>query len=260
LLRGIEIINVDEQIELGGFHVSGNTNANVQHLWIDASNVRYILSEAFNTFPMLRHLRYQGSQLEYIQPGAFQNATNLNELTVLMNSIRRLEANSFQHAINLEILNLWFNNLEFIDEAAFAGLFNLREIHLYDGRLRNIAPNTFAPAPQLYLVEIGFNQLTTIDHRWFIQNPLIGQLMFNTNQIDEIFPAIVDMPNLTTLRLRNNVCIDNEFTITAANREQVRAALEACFLNYPLRFQRFVLELEGDLELTDDNGNIIVQL
>ncbi|CAG9807351.1 unnamed protein product [Chironomus riparius] len=260
LLRGIEVINVDDQIELGGFHVAGNTNANVEHVWIDASNVRYILSQSFNTFPNLRHLRYQGSRLEYIQPGAFINATNLNELTILMNAIRRLEANTFQNATNLQILNMWFNNLEYIDEAAFTGLINLREIHLYDGRLTTLAPNTFAPAPQLYLVEIGFNQLQTIDHRWFVQNPLIGQLMFNTNQIDEIFPAIVDMPNLTTLRLRNNVCIDNEFTITPANREQVRLALETCFLNYPLRVQRFTLELEGDLELTDDDGRIIVQL
>lgn len=260
LLRGIEVINVNEEIELGGFHVTGNTNANVQHVWIDASNVRYILSQAFNTFPALRHLRYQGSQLEFIQPGAFQNATNLIELTVLMNSIRRLDANAFQNATNLQILNLWFNQLEYVDEAAFTGLINLREIHLYDGRLTTLAPNTFAPAPQLYLVEIGFNQLTTIDHRWFVQNPLIGQLMFNNNQIDEIFPALVDMPNLTTLRLRNNICIDNEFTITAANREQVRLALEACFLNYPLRVQRFLLELEGDLELIDDDGRIVVQL
>lgn len=260
LLRGIEILNPDEQIELGGFHVSGQNNGNVQHVWIDASNVRYILSEAFNTFPNLRHLRYQGSQLEFIQPGAFINATSLEELTILMNAVRRLEANAFQNATALRILNMWFNSLEHIDEAAFAGLINLREIHLYDGRLTTIAPNVFAPAPQLYLVEIGFNQLTTIDHRWFASNPLIGQLMFNDNRIDEIFPGIVDMPNLTTLRLRNNVCIDNEFTITPANREQVRLALETCLFNYPLRRQTFTLELEGDLELTDEDGRVIVTL
>ncbi|XP_070502996.1 leucine-rich repeat-containing protein 15-like [Chironomus tepperi] len=260
LLRGIEVTNANEQIELGGFHLTGNTNANVEHVWIDASNVRYILSSAFNTFQNLRHLRYQGSHLEYIQPGAFQNATNLNELTIMMNAIRRLEANAFQFATNLRVLNMWFNNLENIDENAFAGLINLQEIHLYDGRLTFLAPNTFAPAPQLRLVEIGFNQLATIDHRWFVQNPLIAQLMFNNNQIDEIFPALVDMPNLTTLRLRNNVCVDNEFTITPANREQVRLALEACFLNYPLRVQRFELLLEGDLELIDEDGRVVVQL
>lgn len=260
LLRDIEVLDREAEIQLGGFHQSGRTNANVQNVWIDGSNVRYIINEAFSTFPNLRRMQIQGSNLEVLQPGAFVGAINLRELTILMNSVRRLEAYSFQHAVNLEIINLWFNSLESIDENAFSGLVNLKELHLFAGYLTTIPPYTFAPLRSLYLVEIGQNQLRTIDHRWFTNNTMIGQLLFNRNQINEIFPEILNITTLTTLRLRENKCIDNEFIINDLTRDNVREELRMCFDNYPLRIQRFEMEVEGDLTLIDENGRVVINL
>lgn len=260
LLRQIEVLDRNQLIDLRGFHLTGQNNANVRHVWIDLSNSPYIITRIFATFLNLERLFIQGSNLQYLTPGDFLGASSLKDLRITMNALRRLEAYSFQHAVFLEDITMWFNSLESIDEMAFMGLSNLRELHLYSGYLTQIPPNTFLPCTSLYLVEIGENRLETIDHRWFANNTHIGQLLFNSNRISQIFPEILNITTLTTLNLRNNICIDAEFTITNENREQVRDALNECFDKYPLRVQHFYMELEGDLELFHENGTHIISL
>jgi hypothetical protein len=155
---------------------------------------------------------------------------------------------------------MWFNGLEYVHENAFSGLWNLRELHLYSGHLTHLAPNTFSPMWNLRFLEISSNQLEIIDSRWFQNNTLIQQLNFNRNLIHSIHPSLVDMPLLTNLQLLENICVDATFTITDDNREQVRQALNNCFVNYPLRIQRFWMELEGDLAIYYANGTLIGNL
>lgn len=133
----------------------------------------------------------------------------------------------------------------------------MRELHIYGGQLTYLAPNVFSPLINLQYLDASSNQLEIIDSRWFVNNTMIRQLNFNRNLIHSIFPAIVDMPLLTNLQLLQNICVDDVFVITDVTREMVRQALNPCFINYPLRVQRFWMELEGDVSIYYANGTLV---
>lgn len=166
LLRGIEAYDMEKTINLGGFHVVGQTNAGVTFLWVESSNVRFFIRQMFLEFVNLYGVQIQSSGLEVIQPGSFQNAINLRRLTILMNRLERLEANTFQYATGLETISFLQNHLEYIDENAFAGLINLRELHLTGGNLVTIAPFTFRPLINLQIIEASRNFVQVLDSRW----------------------------------------------------------------------------------------------
>jgi Leucine-rich repeat (LRR) protein len=257
MLRDVEAYDVGKTINLGGFHVGGRTNVDVLWAWVDASNVRFFIRQFFIDFINIQGVQVTASNLQVIHPGTFLGAINLRYLTFLLNDISRLEDNTFQFASNLEVIKFFHNNIEYVEENAFVGLSNLRELHLIGGSLTYLPVNTFQSLINLHLVDISHNLFGVLDSRWFTNNTMLSQMSFNDNRLYAIHPSIVDMPLLTTLRLRVNLCVDNVFTITPQTREQVRAELNPCFEAYPLRRQIFRLELEGDMNILDENGTII---
>jgi Leucine-rich repeat (LRR) protein len=259
-LRELIATDMGRAIDLTGFHLQSRTNADVRYLWMDSSDVRFFVNQMFLDFINLRGVHITHSNLEAIQPGAFQNATNLRYIYIIANAVRRLEANTFQHAFGLETIHMWFNRLDFIHENAFFGLTNLRELHLQGGNLNTIPPTTFVPLPNLQYFDASTNKIEVLSGQWFANNTRISQLIFNFNEIYAINQNILEVGNLTTLGLLDNVCVDAIFHITDANRDQVRDELNPCFEQYPLRSQRFILELEGDLTITDVNGTVIGNL
>lgn len=257
LLRGLEASDQNKVINVRGFHSAGLTNADVTFAWVDNSNVRFVIRQLFPTFTNLVGLQISSANLEVIQENAFQGATNLRYLTIVLNNLRGLHDHAFQHATNLQEIHLWFNNLEYIQEHAFAGLTNLRELHLTGGLLEYIPTNTFAPLINLQVFEANNNLIPYIDSRWFVNNTQINRLSFDDNRIFAVHPTLIEMPLLTTLRLLRNVCIDYIFSITPQTRDEVRQALMPCFEGYPMRQQVFRMELTGELNVYDEEGNVI---
>lgn len=91
LLRGIEAYDINREINLGGWHLVGHTNAHVHFVWIHLSDTRFIISPIFTEFINLRGVNIASSNLQTIQQDAFRGANNLIHLTITMNSVRRLE-------------------------------------------------------------------------------------------------------------------------------------------------------------------------
>jgi len=260
LLRGIEAYDVTREINLAGWHLAGQNNNNVRFVWIHLSDTRFIINQMFIDFINLRGVQITGSNLQFLQEDAFRGGSNLQHLTITVNHVRRLEANTFRYAFNLQQIYFLGNDLEYVNEAAFAGLPNLQELALFGGRLTFLAPNVFAPLVNLRFFDASSNHLEIIDSRWFVNNSQIFQLNFNRNFIHSIHTSLVDMPMLTNLQLLENVCVDAMFLINDQTREQVRTQLNPCFENYPLRLQRFIIELEGDLGVYHGNGTLVINL
>lgn len=124
----------DENLEIVfvGEHLPGPGLDDSRVEWVDIrrSNIPFIMSELFTTFPNLEILNHPTNLLR-IHPNAFANASNLDQFSTQSNTkLQSIPANAFAGARNLRFLMIRFGGVQTIDENAFNGLENLNNLIL----------------------------------------------------------------------------------------------------------------------------------
>lgn len=200
----------DENLDIVfvGQHLPGFDNSRVGWVDIRWSNIPFIMSELFTTFPNLEILEHQATNLTRIQPNAFANAANLNQFSTQNNpELRAIPANAFAGALNLRFLMIRFGGVQTIDENAFNGLANVDNLNLAGQDIEQLPINCFRPLESLRHVSLAFNRLETIHSSLFEANPNLESVNFGTNRINAIERNFLDgLPLLNSLTLHFNFC------------------------------------------------------
>lgn len=284
-IAGASIIdNPNAVITIGGFHTGGRNNEMVNRVQITASNIPFIVTQLFDTFPNLRDLSIINGGLLRIQSRAFLPATSLRTVTITGNlNLRTIESDAFFGHASLEQIEITVSQIDNIHSTAFVSLPNLRQLTLDNNRITEVHSDAFATLPSLQTVSFSNNQLSTLPGRLFAHNPSITRIDFPNNQINAIGRSFLD--NLNSLHVfgfMGNRCASNFWVIgSTTNIETIRSGLAVCFNNSveipdesttmipqtstivppaEIEVRRFVLELRGSLVIRDENGVIVGQL
>lgn len=265
-LSDVNIIdNINANFIIGGQHLPGLSNANVQRVQIFASNMHFIVTQFFTTFPNLSVFFLSHGGLNRIQSNAFANAQFLNDVFIFGNpSLTQLQSNAFTGASNLESMILDHNAIETIHETAFAGVNRIIALDIGDNRLRTIRFNQFQTMPLLQRLSLSDNLLESLDGRLLSHNPQLTFFLFGRNKVNAIGRNIFDnVPDIQVINGMDNLCTDGFWAIGEVHSiESVRRDLATCFDNFDQlpEVRRFILHVQGTVIVSDANGTEIVRL
>lgn len=266
LFRATVVDNENANIILGGVHQTDRANQHVQQVLILDSNVPFIITQLFTTFPSLRNLQVM-SALTRIQSNAFANANNLWNVEILDNpTLQTIHANAFSGAHNIRELDLHRNGIETIHATAFAGLNVMQTLWLDNNHIRQLPWNVFISTTALQRVNLDNNQLESLDGRLFGNNTQIARLDFVSNRINAIQRTFLDrLPALNVLNMQGNLCADTLWTVAGATTiETIRQGLQTCFNNFvdapDDEFKNFIMQLRGSMIVRYENGTEIVRI
>ncbi|EAY31515.1 leucine-rich repeat protein [Microscilla marina] len=172
--------------------------------------------ENLRGLPALKELDLNNNQITHIQPNALptqlaelnlsQNqlikvehlagVTGLTELDLSENNISKIE--NFEDLPALETLDLSYNKITRLEN--LTALPNLREVNIYQNQITEIA--TDAVTRQLQELDLEQNQISTIEI--LVNFTGLSQVDVGNNQIKWFPIELLDLPCLTSLRLKNN--------------------------------------------------------
>lgn len=262
--------NENANIIIGGAHISPRNNADVQRVQVTNSNIPFIITQLFTTFPNIVELAISNGGLTRVQSNAFANAVNLRTASVANNQLfGTIHANAFTGALSLSSLQFNLNRIQSIHEAAFNGLTALQNLIMENNNIQNLTNNVFQPLTSLRVLSLSNNQLEIIDGRLLANNNQVTQLDLSRNRIDAIGRNFLDgFTGLLLFNANGNRCVNSFWIIGGTTTiNTVRNGLETCFNNFieaPEKpeedVRRFVLELRGSLTIRNENGTEVITI
>lgn len=198
------------------------------------------------------------------------------------NNITALEHGAFEGLEYLEHLLLVNNQIERVEMGAFFGLNNLHTLRLSDNRFTSLPPLIFASLNNLNKLFITHSYLKRIDGQMFANNTKLHQLILSDNKINEIESNFIDeLGNLELLKLKDNICVDEDFVQHDESRKIQKSdlvtRLDKCFDNFAFhvnggdeevgksvsttalekKVQKITLEVEGKFVIKGEDGEIL---
>lgn len=255
-------------IVLGGNHLPGRGHNDVTYVEIMNSDVPFIITQFFTTFPNLEMFAVFSGGLTRIQSRAFSNAFNLRFVAIIFNQgLRTVHANAFDGAANIEFLDLSENGIDALHDDSFNGAPQIRTLFLDVNAIINLPPNVFRSLPALDELSVADNAIESLDGRLLENSPQMFDLNFSGNQINAVGRTFFDAFNsniLFSIDFRHNLCISNSWG-GWISLDDVRRDMEQCFANsgetpVPDDVRNFILELRGLLVLRYENGTEVVRL
>lgn len=159
-----------------------------------------IPSNLNNKFPSLINLRIEFTDLSEITQQHTQPLTNIVNLYLGNNNIRHISHDAFYNTTEIKLLYLNGNKISKLHNEAFHNLVQLERIFLEN------------------------NYLTELDEKIFSNNKNLKRIYLQNNKLLIIDPGTFNLPNLSVLNVRDNVCISKWSFDT--NMIAVKAAIE----------------------------------
>jgi hypothetical protein len=241
-VSSIDFISEGQRFVFGGVHLIGRENTDVTHVTIFNSQVPFVITEIFETFPNLIHLNYHGGGLRQIQSNAVV-ARRLEIFTARHNPLlMAIQTNAFAGATNLVQLILSNNSIHSVHENSLVGLQRIRVVNLNNNFVQEIPENFLRPARRLQTLFLRNNLIKTVHASTFALNNIMNQIELQDNQIDAIDRRVFEpIRELFWLTLNRNVCVDRGFMRgVTGDEELVRKVLRVCFENYDKMFNETV--------------------
>lgn len=256
--------NEKSDIKIGGIHLDGLTNDDVQMVLITNSSVPFVITEVFTTFPNLYFFSImKDSRLARIQTGAFRNASNLEFVFISgLSELTSIEANAFTGGSKIMSLDLILNKIETIHKTAFDGLVALRYLYLDGNQITQLPAQVFRTCKRLQILNAPVNFIDSLDGRLLRNNLEVRVLDFSKNEINAIGVEFLnELSNLTTFRLEGNRCANDSWTISdTVTIDTIRGNLHYCFRNADRKLKRFKLEVRGSIVLRNEDGSELIRI
>lgn len=220
-----------QSFTIGGQHNPGRTNADVRQIHHQDSQIPFVISELFATFPNTIDVFFRRSGLTRFQSDAFRYAGNLEFVSASGNPLREIQANAFNGAAKLMYIDMWNNEVETVHENAFNGLESLIELRVTGSRILTLPVNVFSPLPNLQIAQFDVNLIESLDGRIFENNPTLRTIGFSGNRITAIGREFLNgLSELRTLNFNSNLCVDRMWIIGGVTSiENVIEDLQPCF-------------------------------
>jgi Leucine-rich repeat (LRR) protein len=231
-LIGIEVLDPDQPVTVGGDHVAGRSNADVTIVQIRNSNTPFVIQQIFSAFPNLANLEISDSNLQEL---SLSPSAQLEHLELYDNNLARIVNGTFAGQSRLSLIEAMDNKIEEIEVAAFEGLESLAGLVLIGNRIRELTPGTFNGLANLVYLDLTKNRLERIEDNVFAGLPQLSSLLLTFNSINEVSPTFTNSLSSTVkyLYFESNRCIDRLFVL----RESIdiillNNALNPCFNNF----------------------------
>jgi Leucine-rich repeat (LRR) protein len=265
-LSGVKISdNENQNIVIGGEHVFERNNALVNRVEIIDSNIPFVMTQLFTTFPNIIVLQIMNAGLTRLQPRAFWEAANLRFMGIRNNHIQRINANAFEGAWNLQTIDIVLCQVKSIDEAAFNGLPGITTLSLSENEIEELPSNVFSLLPILSSLFLTSNKLQTLDGRLLMNNLAMRFIDLENNRINAIQRNFFDNLNqINFFNILRNQCASNFWLVNGGTVtiDSIREGLSVCFNNFgetpEPELRRFILEVRGSFSLKFENGTEIV--
>jgi Leucine-rich repeat (LRR) protein len=220
-----------DEITVAGNHLVGRDNHDVEVVELVYSEVPFIITRLFQTFPNLRIFATGRSGFREIRRNDFINVGSLNWIVIQNNPLENVPAAAFIGARQLRVLDLSDNLITQLDEDAFFGLNELFSVALLGNQIETLPLNLFRPLIRLEVVFLSRNKLTRLDSMTFQNNQLIRQLDFRDNQINAVARSFFDfIRKLLLIDMIGNRCVNQTFV--EATSTEIREGFSDCFDNY----------------------------
>jgi Leucine-rich repeat (LRR) protein len=234
-IEGVSVEDDELQVFLiTGNHLDNRTNLDVTHFQLTNTNIPFVISQVFFTFPYLEEYAAFNSGLRRIQAGAIQNARHLITFDTFNNrNLTSIEPGAFAGASSVQSVLFSAASITKFHPNAFIGLTNLQQLSLNDNRIRELPANVLRPLPRLLTFFFVGNSLEVLKTETFRFNSRLRNLYLGGNRINAMSPDFLRRnPNLIIFFLRNNACIDSNFLFGVRTVEEAEVALRFCFENF----------------------------
>jgi len=221
-LIGIERIDAD----------SFRNCRNLSHLDVSSNRIVEIDERSFSENSMLFRIFLMGNRLTTLPENLFLNQHNLTALIMSRNSFTDFPLNIFVSLRNLVRLDMDGCQLTHLRVEWFRNLINLQTLNLFSNQLEDLPRNVFNPMQRLIEVDLEFNQLKVIHSNWFGILPSLLALYIRANQINAVDERFIDNTGIYFLGMFNNLCVSETIIDNSPSRQQMRNALQTCFINY----------------------------
>lgn len=252
-------------IVVGGQHLEGREDASVHILRINQATMNRFPSTIFNVFRNIEAVEVTNSGT-FDLTQAFLFSGNLLAIRLVNNTLPILPFAFFSNTPNIERLDLSNNRIADLGFAPFFGT-RLSSVMMDQNEIRDLPENLFNNLITLSEVHFMNNSINRLNGNIFRDNPALRVADFSNNRIDSIGPDFLNpLPNLSTLGLAGNECIDRVFIIDGVTtRPIVNDALQVCFNNSateppPRSGTLLTLEVIGNLRILDSDGNEILNV
>ncbi|KAL7015049.1 hypothetical protein ACKWTF_016261 [Chironomus riparius] len=187
---------------IGGTHVGGQGNNNVQTVDIIGGNTRNVPQIICQQFPQVSAMLIFDDFVDIINPQAFSTCRNLRQLHLGLNTIMEVPDNTFSNSPFLEELYLGSNFIVSIAPNAFAGTV-LNFLDLSYNQLGALNAAWFAPVSStLRVLDLINSRISSIPSDTFVGLTGLQDLFLNSNRLTGLNPdAFVPLVNLRDLSL-----------------------------------------------------------
>lgn len=173
VLFNASVESIQEEIDIGGKHMPGQKDSNVNRLTADLSIMLHIPPTIFVKFSNLQRLELDNVGLVDIHTRTFFNCTNLEFLNLSKNKLTFILSGTFQRCRNLIEIDLSENNISSIQSDAFMSLMKMKTLILEMNSLGETA-EPFKDLISLKTLNLRSNLFICL------RDDLIDQLELNT--------------------------------------------------------------------------------
>lgn len=190
--------------EIGGIHLEGFTNADVEEFWIVrnvgcvSTNVPRIICD---TFQNIISFDFIDLGISEIGDSDFAGCSRITELVLRYNRIATISTNAFDTLSTLWGIGLEYNNLKTLPENVFANQQDMRYLELNMNPLDNIPD--LRPLENLQYLYLSHTNINEINNQWF-SHMRLEELWMANSTITALPDSFLGLEELRTLILNSN--------------------------------------------------------
>jgi Leucine-rich repeat (LRR) protein len=204
----------------------------LQHLSLNNNKITKIDENAFVENLELLYITFNVNQLTEVPENLFKNQQKLTELRLCASPLPDLPKNIFSSLQKLTTLHLENNKLKDLQIEWFLPLVNVQKMQLEGNLIEELPRNVFMSMTKLNTLTIYNNNLTVIRSDSFRDVNNLKTIDFKNNKIDAIDEKFIDSTGVQTLKMNNNLCVNQSITDNTVPRNAMRLALQKCFKNF----------------------------
>ena len=230
------VYGVDDHVSIGGRHLAGKTNVDVQHVGFHGVSAGKFHNKFFVKFSSIKVVIIPVSNLQRMDQSSLKGANNLKELFVKGNNIASLAAETFINSTNLITVSFQDNAISFVHENAFENLRLLEFLALGKNWISQLRLDTFKDLENLKRVELQSNILETLPEGLFRNNMKLETIQLHNNKL-KVLPANLfkKLNNLENLSLDRNYCIDKSYGEGFSELSELNEDIKDCTLSFVLK-------------------------
>ena len=203
---------------------------NLQYLRIDRVNIQTLPRSLLASLRSLKYLYLNSIDIPLFDSKLLRNNKNLIHFDYTNNKLESIVPGTFDFLSNLQDLYLHNNELKSLPENVFRFNKKLIKLFLHNNKFTRIEPLLTSRLRNLSGFIISGNSLTILDFEMFRNNTNLKFIDFSNCEIKivENIELIDKMLNLEYVNLKENLCIDNRFSIPDLNRTMKEELEKKC--------------------------------